>query len=158
VAFTTYIVITIPVLALLLVLMVSNMPKLVRLTWDALLYQQVEFTIARMDGNVPMMIAVVVQALFLLLQLVGLSLILYNVARVPVTLTRDAVRARRWRLAGTTLGATAAVLLVVALVWMTQLGVSGGAPSAGAEHFSVSERTHADEPTLVDQSPPGVTN
>ena len=39
--FSTYIVITIPVLAVLLALMVSNLPKLVITAWDALLYQQV---------------------------------------------------------------------------------------------------------------------
>jgi hypothetical protein len=81
VVFATHIVITIPVLALMLVLMVSNLPKPVITAWDALLYQRVEFMIARMGGNVRMMFAIIVRALFPPLQLVGVGLILNDVAR-----------------------------------------------------------------------------
>jgi putative peptide zinc metalloprotease protein len=148
VVFATHIVITFPVLALMLVLMVSNLPKPVITAWDALLYQRVEFMIARMGGNVWMMFAIIAQALFPPLQLVGVGLILYGVARVPVTLMREALPAWR-RLAGATLGATATVLLALAIVWMVQHSARSDTPPdtppAGAEHFSVPEWTHIDE-------------
>jgi putative peptide zinc metalloprotease protein len=118
VVFATYITITVPVLALLFLLMVSNLPKMVMTAWDALLYQRVEFTVARMNGDLLLMFAIVVQVLFLLLQFVGVGLILYSVARVPLTVVRSALAARRWWLAGTALGATTAAVMALAFVWM----------------------------------------
>ena len=57
---------------------------------------------------------------------------------------REALPAWR-RLAGATLGATATVLLALAIVWMIQHSARSDTPPAGAEHFSVPEWTHIDE-------------
>lgn len=118
IVFATYIAITIPVLVLMLAMMIRNLPKLVMTAWDALQHQRIELTIARADGNVPMMIAIVVQVLFLLLQFVGIGLILHSVVRVPVTVAWAALRARRWGLAAMTMGATTIVALALALLWI----------------------------------------
>jgi hypothetical protein len=56
------------------------------------------------------------------------------------------------------LGATAAVLLALAFVWMHQLGASAAAPPPGVVHFSIPERTYVDVPVRIDRSPPVAGN
>jgi hypothetical protein len=159
VVFATYILITIPVLALMLVLLIKNLPKLVVAAWDALLYQRVEFRSALLNGDALMMFAVAVQVLFLLLQFTGVGLIFYSLGRVPVTLLRAALRARQWRLAGVTFSASVAVLLTLALIWMPQLRASGDVlPAEGVARYSISERAHVDESVRYLQSPPVAGN
>jgi len=154
VVFATYIAVTIPVLTFLFALMVKNLPKLVVTTWDALLHQRVEFSIARANGDVLTMFAVAVQVLFLLIQFFGVGLILYSVLRVPIGIVRVLIRSRRRPAAAAALGVTATALLLVGLTWGVRTGSTRSAAPAGVQSFAVTDRTHVDGPVDYPQVPP----
>jgi putative peptide zinc metalloprotease protein len=84
--FVAYAVVTIPLLTLFFILMVKNLPALVSMTWDALLYQRTAFVAARGDGDVLIIVGATLQALLLAVQLVGFGLIILGVARIAVKL------------------------------------------------------------------------
>src|SRR5688572_23662203 len=89
VVFAVYTFVTVPLLAFFLVLMVKGLPAFVVTAWDALLYQRTVFAEALSDGASMVLVGTALQALFLIVQLVGVAFILYGVAQIPFRLIRS---------------------------------------------------------------------
>src|SRR5215471_8865160 len=85
VVFAAYILLTIPVLALLFLLMIARFPHLILITWDSSRIQLGQFAYAQSSGDFPGMVAPIVQMLILVLILSASVYLLYSVSRTPLS-------------------------------------------------------------------------
>jgi putative peptide zinc metalloprotease protein len=81
VVFAVYILVTGPLLALLLFLMVKSVPRVLATAWVSFSHQVHTFTSAQSTGNVPGMVLAVVAVIGLAIPTVGLFLVLYRFAK-----------------------------------------------------------------------------
>lgn len=153
VIFALYILATVPVFAFFLFLMVKGLPTLAATTWDAVLIQQEEFFHPqRYRGAVGKVLSVLQLALAVLPLLATLYL-LYNSARLPLRgLWQWSKHSVSRALAGG--GAVAAVLALVAYLWVPQLPFVVRPVPVGVQTFAIMERAHVEPPVLYAQSPP----
>ncbi len=79
--FISYVVVTAPVLALLLFLLVTRLPGIAAAAWDSLLIQVRGFSLAMEGGDLLGMAASGAQASILALQMIGISYLLYSLGR-----------------------------------------------------------------------------
>ena len=94
--FAFYMLVTIPVLALLLFFLVTNLPGIAVTAWDSMLLLAREFSLALDGGDPPGMALSVVQAFILALQMLGISYLLYMLGRaLVVALWKRSVRRGR---------------------------------------------------------------
>ena len=84
VAFIIYTALTIPVLGVLLYLMVTRLPMVLGRLWASLQSQAAVFASAQSDGNPLSMAATAVQMLLLVLLGIGITYVVYNLARRPL--------------------------------------------------------------------------
>lgn len=82
VVFAFYVVVTVPVLALLLFLLVTGVPGIAMAVWDSLLLQAREFSLALGSWDLLGMAASAAQAFILALQALGISYLLYALGRM----------------------------------------------------------------------------
>lgn len=79
--FVTYVLVTVPLLALIVALLIANLPGIVSASWDSLLLRVGEFTSAINDGNAVGAALAVAQALLLALQTLGIAILMYILGR-----------------------------------------------------------------------------
>jgi putative peptide zinc metalloprotease protein len=79
-----YVVLTVPVLALLMLLLITNLPSIAATSWDSMLLLAGEFSLALEDGDPTGMAISAVQAFTLALQVLGISYLLYTTGRMLV--------------------------------------------------------------------------
>jgi putative peptide zinc metalloprotease protein len=154
--FVVYLMLTIPVLALLFLLMVANFPRLLLFAGDALRAQTQVFVLAQRSGDGLAMTAVASQILLLTLSMVASVYFLFSVSWKAVK------RLWAWsrptaprRLAG--MLATVGVLALVAFLWLPSLPwLNASMPSGPPEtkRFEITERTHVQTPVVYSQTPP----
>ncbi len=154
--FGIYIVVTIPVLAFLLFLMATRVPRIVARTWDALLTQGDEITSAWDNGDIVGIVAAASQALLLALPLLATAYFAYNLIVRPLRgLWRwskpTPVRRATGGVIALAIIGLAALLAVPRLSFGDEETVS--AP-AGVQRFEVTERTHVGEPVTYARVPP----
>jgi putative peptide zinc metalloprotease protein len=82
VVFALYAVVTVPVLALLLFLLVAHLPGVAATVWDSLLLQARGFSLALESRDVLGMVTSATQAFILALQILGISYLLYTLGRM----------------------------------------------------------------------------
>ncbi len=151
--FALYIVLTLPVLALLLVVMIRSLPGFTATLWDSLLLQTEAFSRERAAGNGVGMTLTGVQVLFLALQLFGIAYLLYTLARPLLgALWRWSRPTPLRALAGGTV--IAAAVALAAYFSAPQLSFLGGAAPSDVQRFEALGRTHVTEPVPYPQSPP----
>lgn len=79
--FVTYVLVTIPLLALIVALLIANLPGIVAASWDSLLLRVGEFSSAVSEGNAVGAALAVAQGLLLALQTLGITVLLYVLGR-----------------------------------------------------------------------------
>jgi len=151
--FAVYLALTVPVLALLFVLMVRGIPRFVTLGWDALFYQARVFAIAHARGDVLLMAAVASQLVLLALAMLAVVYVLYGVSHAPIrALWNWSVPTPARRLAGALIAVT--VVGLVALLWAPVLRFPQPSVPAGVQGFEVTERSHVEGPVSYPLNPP----
>jgi putative peptide zinc metalloprotease protein len=151
VVFLTYIVVTIPLLAALVVLIVKFLPRVMTMMWDAVVTQVSFLRDAAAAGDSIGVATAAVQLAILMLPVLGLALLLYTLTWKPLRSAWTQPTPRRRALA---LAVVATVLGVVGFLWYPQLPSSANAAPAGVETFDVDARTHTTAPVAYPQSPP----
>jgi putative peptide zinc metalloprotease protein len=156
--FVMYIVVVIPLLAVLFVLLIRGLPQLVATTWDALSFQVAILSSTSSIADAPRALGALTQAVFLALPLLGITYLLYatgrKLARVIWTWSRPTPKRR---IIGTI--ATAGAVSMLGLAWAPQLHLDqfpfaqASAP-AGVQSFQVTQRDHVRTPVLYAETPP----
>jgi putative peptide zinc metalloprotease protein len=151
--FTAYTIITTPILALLLVLLVVRGPLAFSALWASLrLALEVLAWSWRTHRLWPGVTSGLMVAL-LALQAFALAFALYVVFRGAVgALWRWSRPSRKRRAAAMVCSAVALALL--ATYWNSHLGLTSGGVPAGVQTFQVSQRSHVQGPVAYPQSPP----
>lgn len=156
IVFTLYIVLTIPVLALLFFLMIRRLPRFMPVIWDSFLAQAGSLSHALDQGDLIGMIGSFLQMIILLLPVLGAAFVLYRVSRTLIkALWNWSKPTPARRVAGAF--ATIGVLALVVFLWMPNLPMIGQfMPSEpdGTESFEIIERSHVETPISYPQNPP----
>ncbi|MEO6458593.1 MAG: DUF3105 domain-containing protein [Chloroflexia bacterium] len=151
--FLLFTVLTVPALAILVFLMVTNLPSFVAASWDSLLSQFEQLSLAFSGGNILGIALLFTQVLLLALPLLGTVFILF-------TLGRGALRGlwnwsngapMRKLVAGLVL---AAILALVAVAWSPQVSALANGGPPGVQNFKIESRSHLDSSVTYPQSPP----
>lgn len=153
VVFALYILLTLPVLALLFFLIITNFPRLMVVGWSALLFQIRVFPLAWSSGDFLVMAAVISQMLLIALSMLTALYFLYNMSRQPIRALWNWSKPTPARRLVSTVTAVAAVAVVV-LLWVPQVSFVGRRIPAGTQHFEVAERNHVPEAVVYPQNPP----
>lgn len=151
--FLAYIILAIPVLALLFFLMIVNVPRVVTTTWDAFLIQREELVHPQRQSGLLGAVASVVQMFILPLPLLGM---VYLLSKLGWSGLRALWRWSRHVLVRqvASLLCVAGTLALVANLWIPQLPFAHTALPDGVQSFAVSERTHVTSPVVYPQMPP----
>jgi putative peptide zinc metalloprotease protein len=151
--FVAYIVLTIPVLALLTFLMIRRLPTIVTVILGTLQMQVRSFTDALSAGNVLGMLASVAQIIILGLPLVGIAYMLYRLTWRPTkALWRWSRPTLQRRVAGSLIAVSIIALLV--FLWAPQLSFASRNVPIDVQSFGVTEREHVDIPVVYPHIPP----
>jgi putative peptide zinc metalloprotease protein len=144
--FAGYILVTIPVLAVLFLLSVTSAPVLVATTWDSLAHQTAVFDSAWNTVDFLRISASVTSMVLLALPVFATCYFLCSVARRATTMvwTWSTTPARRMA-AG--LG-TSCTIVLLGVLWIPEL------PPAGVERFAIGARSHTLGRVSYAQSPP----
>lgn len=152
-AFATYLIFTIPVLAIIALLALLGFPRFMALGSESLLYQVRLFSLARSTNDPVMMAAVAAQVLLLGLSLLAAVYFFYSLVRAPaVALWRWSKATHARRVIGALI--TMASLAVVAWLWAPQLSATRQYLPPGVETFKIESRLHVLTPVIYRQSPP----
>jgi hypothetical protein len=121
--------------------------------WDSFLAQTADFAAARSNGDVLGLAAAVAQMLILLLEMLGISYLLYALGRILArsiwiwskpTLTRRVVGAL----------VTVGMVTLAAYLWVPHLSFIGSSALPGVRTFEVTKRDHVKTPLTYPQTPP----
>jgi len=150
VVFAVYIILTIPVMAFLMFLLVKKAPSMLAVMWDSFLNQTANLSVAWSTSSVLGVTASASQMLMLAMEMVGIMYLLYALGRGLVTVV--------WTWSKPTLtrrvaGALIAVAAVVFL-WSPNLPLAGKAAPAGVQSFEVAGSAHVRTPVSYPQTPP----
>jgi hypothetical protein len=155
---TAYLVLTVPVLALLLFFIIAFVPSRLVTVWDSALKQTRTFTMALNSGDPVGMANSLAQFLILALLVLGIGYALYSLGRSSMRALWSWSKPTPARRIAGTLG-TAGAVAALAWIWIPQLPytiwawtVPAGPP--GTESFAVAERTHVQTPVSYPQVPP----
>lgn len=151
--FIAYIILTIPVLALLFFFMFTRVPFLLVTVWEGFVMQTGSFANAQTQGSMLGMAIAVVQMLILALPLLATLYLLYTVSWGPIRALWNWSKPTWARRLIGTVGAVGLASLV-AFLWVPWLSAVNAAPPPGVQSFTVAERTHVQEPVAYPQSPP----
>jgi putative peptide zinc metalloprotease protein len=153
VVFASYILFTIPLLALLFFLLITNFPRLLAIGWSSLLHQTSVLSLAWRNGDLVSIAAVVSQMLLILLAMLTALYFLYVLLRMPIrALWNWSKPTPTRRVAGTVVMSSAIALL--ALLWVPQLILPAPTGPDGTRSFEVTERQHVQTPVSYPQAPP----
>jgi putative peptide zinc metalloprotease protein len=122
-----YTIVTVPLLALVLFMMVQSVPRVLATAWDSFLHQASDFSMAQSGGDVLGMAAASAQVLLLALPTVGLAWTLFNLGRTAARLVWSWSKPTPLRRAIGAIGTLGALGLVV-MLWAPQLPFGAGAP------------------------------
>jgi putative peptide zinc metalloprotease protein len=155
--FILYLISVVPLLSLLLVLLVSGLPNLLATTWDALSVQVTILSSTSSWTDAPRTLAALIQMLFLMLPVLGITYLFYATGRKLVGLMWRWSRLNtRRRIVGAL--ATAGVVSAIGVAWAPQIHPDvpfGDRPSpAGVETFQVTQRDHVLTPVDYAENPP----
>lgn len=132
--FTIYIAVAIPVVAVVMFLIVKNVPRVIATAWSSAQTQTVTFSHAHAHGDVLMMVVAAIQLLVLALPAFGSLYAVFNMGRsLASALWAWSENSAPRRLAGSTvmLGLTA----FVAYLWVPQLPFGNGGPLRSPSTF-----------------------
>src|SRR5438105_10884976 len=150
--FIAYTVVTAPILGLLFVVLLIRAPLAFSALWTALLTGQDKVVTALGHQTIGAAAAAGTQVALLVIELVGITYLLYLVlGRAFRGLWRWGKPSRRRRLASLAVGAFAIVLLTT--YWNSSLGLTFGR-IAGVQTYPVSARNHVLTPVSYPQVPP----
>lgn len=125
--FALYIVITVPLLAFLLFLMVKGVPRILATAWDSFLKQTHDFSSALSAGDVLAVIVAVLQMVLLALPTLGLLYALYGLARRGFTALWNWSKPTPQRRAIGSL-VTLGIVGLLVFLWAPQIPFLGGRP------------------------------
>ncbi|MBA3404794.1 MAG: DUF3105 domain-containing protein [Gemmatimonadaceae bacterium] len=150
VTFIAYILITLPVLAFLLWIMVTRMPALLSVIVGSLLSQIAVVPRVLGEGSVVSSVFAVVQVFVLGLEALGITYLFVSLGRTLVAVARGQATQR-----GRVIAAMIVVVvgIAVAYAWIPNLPIGQGAAPAGAQTFEVTERSHVRTPVEYAQTP-----
>ena len=94
VVFAAYVVVTVPVLALLLFNLITRLPVITGIAWDSLNIQAAQFSRALDQGDPAGAAVSVLQMLILGLQMLGIAYLLYRLVRMVVRMVRKRLARR----------------------------------------------------------------
>jgi putative peptide zinc metalloprotease protein len=153
-AFAIYLLVTIPTLALAVLLFLVGFPQLIELSAQALVYQVRLFSLARSTDDAVLIAAATAQALLLGLALVGVVYFLFTLVRKPaVALWNWSKRTPARRAIGAVISLSA--LAVVGVLWAPWLLFAARQyVPPGVETFEIESRLHVLTPVSYPQSPP----
>ena len=150
-AFLTYLLVTIPLLAVLLFAMVRYLPRVATIVWDAAATQLALFAAGRRDGDVLGMATAAAELTVLVLPALGMAYLVYTLTWRPLRAVWRQPTAPR-RLAGGIL--VAAALSAIGLWWAPKLPFARSVAPAGVRTFAVADRTHVRGSVEYAQTPP----
>jgi putative peptide zinc metalloprotease protein len=152
VVFVVYVALTIPVLAVLGVLMVRGIPRFFTTAIDSLLYQGRTFVIAAAAGDFLLLAAIASQAALLSLSMLATVYAIQAISRTPLrTLWRWSRPTRPRRVVGALVAGAVGGLVIV--MWAPDLPFRRVEPR-DTTHFTVLSRAHVQSPVAYEQSPP----
>lgn len=153
IVFFIYIILTIPVLALLFLFIIRRLPLFLATTWDSLLNQAKLLSIVQSHGAFAAMLVVGLNMLLLGLMALGSVYMFYSVSRmVGKALWSWSKPTPQRRAIGAVAGA--ALVAFVAFLWAPQLASMSAAVPEGVESFTVTQRNHIQTPVIYTQNPP----
>ena len=153
VVFAAYIFLTIPVLALLTLLMLRRLPTIVTVIVRSLQMQAEGVVSAVSQVDILGVLASVAQMLLLALPLVGIGYMVYRLAWTPTkALWRWSKPTVQRRIAGSLIAASGIAFL--AFLWVPQLSFASRNVPVGIASFAITERHHVDTPVRYQHIPP----
>jgi hypothetical protein len=155
--FVGYLVLVIPLLALLFVLVVVGLPRLLAATWEAINVQVTILSSTTDWSDAPRAMASLLQMVFLTLPVLGIAYMLYAaIPRLVAAAWRWSRRTPGRRIVGA-FGAVG-VLGMIGAVWAPQLHLEWPtrrtAPPDGVQTFQVTQRDHVLTPVVYAETPP----
>ena len=123
IAFGLYMVVVLPLLAFMLFLMVKGFPRIIATAMDAAGQLIGKLGEAFGKGDLVLVAAIVLQLVFIALPTIGIGLIIFNLARSIVLLLWRWGHTSPARAAVTSVGAAAAIAVLLFL-WVPQLGIT----------------------------------
>jgi len=149
--FFAYLMLTVPVLAFLLFLLITRLPRIVTVFWDALLTHVEIVRDAAGNGDLLALVTSLTQIVILTLPLLGIAYLLFTLTWKPLKAAwRQPVL--EYRLAGVVTIAGAIVLLGV--YWAPRSPFAARTPPAGVKTYAVKSNAHVKGPVSYPQSPP----
>ena len=153
VVFIAYIVLTLPVLAFLVYLLMTRMPRFAVTTLGALLLQVRHFTEAANSGNGVAIALVVAQILMLGLSLFAIAFLFYSLLWAPIKAVwawskRSLMRGVVGAVAG------AALISLLAYLWVPEIPLASASAPRGTQQHAPSGRVHVPSQVSYPQSPP----
>jgi putative peptide zinc metalloprotease protein len=153
VVFIAYIVLTLPVLAFLVYLVMTRMPRFAVTTLGALLLQVRHFTEAISSGNGVAIALVVAQILMLGLSLFAIAFLFYSLLWGPIRAVWKWSKPSPMRqVVGALTGVAMTALL--AYLWVPEIPVPGASAPSGTQNFAPAGRVHVQTQVSYPQSPP----
>ena len=149
--FLAYLGLTLPVLAFLLFLLVTRLPGILTVTWDALLTHAEIVRAAAGDGDLLALATSLAQMLVLALPLLGIAYLFYTLTWRPLRAAWRQPTIER-RLAGVI--AMAGVIALAGTYWAPRLPFASGTPPAGVKTFDVPSNRHVKGAVSYPHSPP----
>jgi putative peptide zinc metalloprotease protein len=151
--FAIYIVLTVPVLAFLMFLLVKKAPSMLAIMWDSFLNQMANLSGAWNNGIVVGVATSASQMLLLAIEMVGIIYLLYALGRGLATAVWNWSKPTLTRRVAGALIAVAVAAAVVFL-WSPNLQLLGRAAPAGVQSFEVAGSAHVRTPVSYPQTPP----
>jgi hypothetical protein len=151
VVFLAYLALTVPVLAFLLFLLITRLPGIVTVFWDALLTQVEIVRDSAADGDVLTFATSLTQIAILLLPMLGAAYLLFTLTWRPLRAAWRQPTTER-RLAGVL--AMAGVIALVGIYWAPRLPFATRTPPAGVKSYEVESNRHVKGPVSYPQTPP----
>ena len=151
VVYLTWIVATLPVLAVLLWLMVTRLPDFLTVVVGSLLSQLAAIPSVLRTGDALGTVFLVLQLLILALEIVGIVYLLFSVGRSLFQVARAQPTMLRRTIAGSVF---IAFVGLIGYGWIPELPVARGDEPAGVERFEDLGSSHVTRPVSYPQSPP----
>ena len=154
--FALYILVTIPILAFLLFEMLKNVPRILASAWDSLGKQWGALTDAASGGHYGGVALAVLQILLLALPVAGLGFALFSLGRTAMRLLWNWAKPTPGRRVVGSL-ATAAIVALLAYLWIPNLPLGGGTSSPVAAQSNWTPIGANERGTVSDALPPAVS-
>ena len=149
--FLAYLGLTLPVLGFLVYLLVTKLPGILTVTWDALLTHAEIVRAAAGDGDLLALATSLTQIVILVLPLLGIAYLLYTLLWRPLRAASRQPTIER-RLVGVIL--MAGLIAGLGVYWAPRLPFASRTPPAGVKTYQVASNRHVKGPVSYPQSPP----